>query len=69
MVVSLDVTHPTRGPQGSRPIVPSVAGMVASVNKLLGQWPAIIQIQSRGRKEEIVNLDLMLKRHFHRWKS
>lgn len=67
MVVGLDVTHPT----GSKSIpanAPSVAGMVASADNLLGQWPATIQIQSRARKEEVDNLITMLKRHLGLWK-
>ncbi|KAE8147341.1 ribonuclease H-like domain-containing protein [Aspergillus avenaceus] len=67
IIVGLDVTHPTNTTSGED--APSVAGMVASIDKLLGQWPASIQLQSRGRKEEIDNLDVMLKRHLGLWKT
>ncbi|KAE8354848.1 ribonuclease H-like domain-containing protein [Aspergillus coremiiformis] len=73
MIVGLDVTHPTGRPaslqQKSQLMAPSVAGMVASIDKTLGQWPATVQIQSQGRKEEIDNLDTLFKRHLHLWKS
>ncbi|KAB8255857.1 ribonuclease H-like domain-containing protein [Aspergillus pseudonomiae] len=68
MVVGLDVTHPTGSSQVSPATAPSVAAMVASIDKGLGQWPATIQLQSRGGKEEIDSLDIMLKRHIRLWK-
>ncbi|KJK66451.1 Piwiago-like protein [Aspergillus parasiticus SU-1] len=49
MIVSLDVTHPTGSSQISSATAPSVAAMVASIDKALGQWPATIQVQSRGK--------------------
>ncbi|KAE8318374.1 hypothetical protein BDV41DRAFT_590148 [Aspergillus transmontanensis] len=67
MIVGLDVTHPT-GSQISSATAPSVAAMVASIDKALGQWPATIQVQSRGGKEEIDSLDGMFKRHLRLWK-
>lgn len=66
MVVGLDVTHPS---PGSNANAPSVAGMVANIDKLLGQWPATIRLQSRARKEEVDNLSEMLKRHLDLWKT
>lgn len=41
MVVGYDVTHPTNMPAGKDTDVPSIAGLVASVDKQLGQWPAV----------------------------
>lgn len=40
MVVGRDVTHPSPGSADS---APSVAAIVASVDKMLGQWPANIR--------------------------
>ena len=68
MIVGLDVSHPTGASQVSPATAPSVAAMVASIDKRLGQWPATIQLQSRGGKEEIDSLDDMLKRHLRLWK-
>lgn len=66
MVVGIDVTHPS---PGSSPNAPSIAGMVANIDKLFGQWPATIRIQSRARKEEADNLTEMLKHHLALWKT
>lgn len=48
MVVGIDVTHPS---PGSTAGAPSVAGMVANIDKRLGQWPAILSIQKKARTE------------------
>lgn len=48
MMVGIDVTHPS---PGSTSGAPSVAAMVASVNKRLGQWPVILSIQKEARAE------------------
>ncbi|KAK0371987.1 RNA interference and gene silencing protein, partial [Colletotrichum limetticola] len=40
MIVGYDVTHPTNMPD-DRSAAPSLVGMVASVDKDLGQWPAV----------------------------
>jgi len=66
MVVGIDVTHPSPGSSAN---APSIAGMVANIDKSLGQWPATIRIQSRARKEEADNLTEMLKRHLDLWKT
>lgn len=42
MAVGVDVTYPS---PGSASNAPSIAGMVASVDKWLGQWPANLRIQ------------------------
>lgn len=48
MVVGIDVTHPSPGSSQS---APSVAGMVANVDKGMGQWPATLAIQAQARQE------------------
>jgi len=65
MVVGIDVTHPS---PGSASNAPSVAGMVASVDRWLGQWPADLRIQ-KSRKETVSELDSMLKSRLHLWKT
>lgn len=63
MIVGIDVTHPS---PGSAANAPSVAGMVANVNKQLGQWPAVLRIQT-GRKEMVEALADMLKTRLRLW--
>jgi eukaryotic translation initiation factor 2C len=63
MVVGIDVTHPS---PGSKENAPSVAGMVASVDRFLGQWPASLRIQE-SRKEMVSELDSMLKSRLELW--
>ena len=65
MVVGVDVTHPS---PGSAPNAPSVAGMVASVDRWLGQWPADLRIQE-ARVEMVSELDSMLKSRLRLWKT
>lgn len=65
MVVGVDVTHPS---PGSASNAPSVAGMVASVDRWLGQWPADLRIQE-SRREMVSELDSMLKSRLHLWKT
>ena len=64
MVVGIDVTHPSPDSVGK---APSVAAMVASVNKWLGQWPADLRIQE-GRKEMVTELESMLVSRLKLWK-
>ena len=66
MVVGLDVTHPSPGSAGT---APSIAGMVASVDKTLGQWPAIIRLQAEARQEMVSELKMMLKSRLSLWKT
>ncbi|WQF90259.1 Putative PAZ domain, Piwi domain, ribonuclease H-like superfamily, argonaute, linker 1 [Colletotrichum destructivum] len=66
MVVGIDVTHPS--PDSSRR-APSVAGMVASVDRWLGQWPAVLRIQSEARQEMVSGLTDMLKLRLRLWKD
>ncbi|KAE8365838.1 ribonuclease H-like domain-containing protein [Aspergillus caelatus] len=63
MLVGMDVTHPSPGSSAN---APSVAGMVASVDTSLSQWPAEIRVQ-RSREEMIQDLSDMLKAHLKRW--
>jgi hypothetical protein len=63
MLVGVDVTHPS---PGSAKDAPSVAGMVASVDSTLGQWPAEIRVQT-SRQEMVDDLGDMLKAHLQRW--
>src|SRR5204863_7237972 len=49
MVVGIDVTHPSPGSSSN---APSVAGLVASVDQWLAQWPADLQIQT-ARQEMV----------------
>lgn len=63
MLVGMDVTHPS---PGSAKNAPSVAGMVASVDAALGQWPAEIRVQ-KSREEMVQDVSDMLKAHLRRW--
>ncbi|TVY49146.1 Protein argonaute 1B [Lachnellula occidentalis] len=65
MVVGLDVTHPS---PGSRDTAPSVAGIVASVDKVLGQWPADFRIQE-SRKETVSGLYDMFLGRLNLWEK
>lgn len=69
MIVGYDVTHPTNMPAGKDTEVPSLAGLVASIDKQLGQWPGVAweqpsrQEMLRGRLVEVftTRLDLWYK--------
>jgi eukaryotic translation initiation factor 2C len=63
MVVGIDVTHPTLSSASN---APSVAGIVASVDQWLGQWPADLQIQA-ARQEMVSGLDRILKSRLRLW--
>ena len=63
MIVGIDVTHPS---PGSAATAPSVAGMVANVDDLLGQWPATLRSQA-GRQEMVEPLADMLKSRLRLW--
>jgi hypothetical protein len=65
MVVGIDVTHPS---PGSASNAPSVAGMVASVDQVLGQWPADLRVQE-SRQEMVSELDAMLISRLRLWKQ
>ena len=64
MVVGIDVTHPS---PGSAPNAPSIAGMVASLDSQLGQWPAVLCLQSEARMEMVSGLKDMLKSRLRLW--
>lgn len=61
MLVGMDVTHP-----GSAKNTPSVAAIVASVDKHLGQFPADIRLQ-KGRQEMVSDLDGLLRSRLQLW--
>lgn len=63
MLVGIDVTHPS---PGSASNAPSVAGIVASVDASLGQWPADIRVQ-KSRQEMVSGLDDLLKSRLRVW--
>ncbi|OTB10649.1 hypothetical protein K445DRAFT_322772 [Daldinia sp. EC12] len=65
MVVGIDVTHPS---PGSSKVAPSVAGMVASIDNKLGQWPGMLRIQ-KGREEMVKDLKDMLKSRLRLWRE
>ncbi|KAI1415502.1 Piwi-domain-containing protein [Hypoxylon sp. FL1857] len=63
MVVGIDVTHsPDQG-------AASIAGMVASVDKNLGQWPAVLRRQGESREEMVTQLKEMLETRLDLWKA
>jgi len=64
MVIGIDVTHPS---PGSADNAPSVAGMVGSIDRHLGQWPAELHVQSTARKESVDSLTTMLKTRLNLW--
>ncbi|PHH91012.1 hypothetical protein CDD83_1947 [Cordyceps sp. RAO-2017] len=66
MVVGIDVTHPS---PSSSAVAPSIAGMVASVDRWLGQWPAVLRIQSERRQEMVSDLSDMLKSRLRLWRE
>ncbi|KAI9766392.1 MAG: hypothetical protein M1839_004912 [Geoglossum umbratile] len=65
MVVGIDVTHPS---PGSASNAPSVAGIVASIDKQLGQWPAALRVQD-PRKEMVSGLDTLFRGRLELWLS
>ena len=65
MVVGIDVTHPSPGSSAS---APSVAGIVASVDEWLAQWPADLRIQ-KGGQEMVAKLGDMFKSRLRLWQQ
>lgn len=65
MVVGLDVTHPSPTDPDT---FPSLACIVASTDKSMGQWPGEIKIQQR-REETMVQLTKMMQDRLHHWKA
>lgn len=66
MIVGIDVTHPSPGCSDN---APSIAGMVASVDSRLGQWPAVLRLQSGPRNEMVSELKEMLETRLSLWKG
>ncbi|KAF7874945.1 hypothetical protein EAF04_002119 [Stromatinia cepivora] len=64
MVVGIDVTHPS---PGSKETAPSVAAMVTSTDKLLGQWSGICRLQNQARQEMVSDLESMFMRLLEIW--
>jgi eukaryotic translation initiation factor 2C len=65
MVVGLDVTHPA---PNSKEGAPSIAGMVASIDRNLAQWPSTLRVQA-GRTEMVEQVGEMLGRHLRLWQK
>ena len=65
MLVGIDVTHPSPGSaEGS----PSIAGVVASVNDQVAQWPGSLRSQ-RGREEMVQGLTEMMMERLELWRK
>ncbi|KAL5345607.1 hypothetical protein ACLOAV_009361 [Pseudogymnoascus australis] len=65
MVVGIDVTHPSPGSLSS---APSVAAVVASIDKHLSQFPCQLSIQE-GRKEMVTDLSEMMRSRLQLWRE
>ncbi|KAI0850636.1 Piwi-domain-containing protein [Daldinia vernicosa] len=63
MIVGIDVTH------SPVPDQPSIAGMVASVDGNLGQWPGVLRHQGEPRVEMVTHLQEMLETRLKLWSS
>lgn len=63
MLVGIDITHPS---PDSSDESPSIAGVVASTNKHLCQWPGSIRSQT-GRKEMVEGLTAMMGERLDLW--
>lgn len=66
MVVGIDVTHPS---PGSAENAPSIAAIVASVDKNLGQWPGDFQRQDVARAEMVSSLEHLLMGRLRAWQK
>jgi eukaryotic translation initiation factor 2C len=65
MLAGIDVTHPSPGSaEGS----PSIAGVVASVDELLSQWPGSLRSQ-RGREEMVQGFTEMILERLELWRK
>lgn len=65
MVVGIDVTHPS---PGSAESAPSVAAIVASIDKTLAQWPSEFTIQESG-KEMVTGMEPMFISRLRMWEK
>lgn len=66
LAVGIDVTHPSLG---SAQADPSIAGMVASIDKYVSKFPGIVLVQSEARQEMVSATTEMLKSHLRLWKG
>ncbi|KAL6409509.1 hypothetical protein AUP68_05884 [Ilyonectria robusta] len=57
IVVGYDVTHPTNMPAGKSDEIPSLVGLVASIDRDMGQWPSISWEQAS--KQEMLGQQLV----------
>ena len=64
MVMGVDVTHPNPGAHAN---APSIASVVASVDHVLGQWPAAIALQSESRGEMVSAIRGMVSSRLKLW--
>lgn len=58
MFVGIDVTHPS---PGSLVGAPSIAGVVANIDKRFAQWPASISLQETAKQEMVQGLKTMIQ--------
>lgn len=65
MVVGIDVTHPS---PGSKEGAPSIAGVVASIDSHLCQWPGSLRSQT-GRVEMVDGLTAMMIERLELWRK
>ncbi|MCJ1469025.1 hypothetical protein MMC07_007657 [Pseudocyphellaria aurata] len=65
MLVGIDITHPSPSSvQGA----PSIAGVVASIDNKLAQWPGSIRAQE-SRKEMVSDLEDMMMERLRTWQK
>ena len=65
MLVGIDVTHPAPGTMRG---IPSIAGVVASLDANFGQWPGNIRCQE-SKKEMVTDLEAMVEERLNCWIS
>jgi Piwi domain. len=60
MFVGYDVTHPTNMSAAAAEKAPSIVGLVASIDRELGQWPAVVFQNPKGQEQ----VDKVFTDHF-----
>lgn len=65
MLVGIDVTHPSPGSASS---APSIAAIVASIDKKISQFPAELRVQA-AKQEKVDALDILLKSRLNLWRK
>jgi eukaryotic translation initiation factor 2C len=65
MLVGVDVTHPS---PGSAEDSPSIAGVVASVDEQLSEWPGSLRSQ-KGKEEMVQGLTEMMVERLRLWQK